>query len=143
MGMSTVSFGTASGDFPTVGTNTMSFGTTSGDFFLSPEHPARELLDLLLHQGSLWLLSHADDPSPIATLRTLVSTLACKLSEESNNFSTALGELRAYLAPLHQRCTETERREVQTQASMAFLDSARTLAQQQVLQALQHYTQIF
>ncbi len=109
------------------------------DFFLSPEHPARELLDLLLHQGSLWLLSHADDPSPIATLRTLVSTLACKLSEESNNFSTALGELRAYLAPLHQRCTETERREVQTQASMAFLDNARTLAQQQVLQALQHY----
>lgn len=109
------------------------------DFFLSPQHPARELLDLLLHQGSLWLLSHAEDPAPIATLRTLVSTLACNLSEDCGSFSQALDELRNYLEPLKQRCTETERREVQTQASMAFLDNARTLAQAQVLQALLHY----
>ncbi len=109
------------------------------DVLLSPRHPAREFLDLLLHQGSRWLLSRAEDPTVLHTLRGLVSTLACDLTEDSSGFKPALVELRHYLGALSQQASQAERREVQSQAGMASLDQARSLAQSRVQDALMQY----
>lgn len=109
---------------------------TDRSFFLQPDHPARALLDTLLRESSIWLTSHADDPTVINTVRGLVSTLACDLSEEGLNFSQALSELTNYIDMLNRRAGQTEQREVQAQAGMESLDRARARAQQEVQQAL-------
>lgn len=105
---------------------------TDRTFFLNSQHPARRLLDILLHQGTRWLSSNADDPSVIDTLRGLVSTLACDLSDDKTAFSHTLDELRQYLGLVEQRAHEVEQREAQSQAGMESLDRARARAQQQL-----------
>lgn len=108
-------------------------------FFTSAMHPARQLLDLMLQPGKLWLLSQTEDERLLDSMRRVVSTIASEQSKTKSNFGSALHELQQCLTHLQQQAERCEQREVQAQASMESLDQARSRAKQQVQAVMSQY----
>lgn len=108
-------------------------------FFTSAMHPARQLLDLMLQPGSLWLLSQAEDERLIDTMRRAVSAVACEGADSNSGFRPALLELQQCLTHLQQQAEQCELREIQAQSGMERLDEARSRARQQVQAVMTQY----
>jgi hypothetical protein len=106
-------------------------------FFISAMHPARQLLDLMLQPGSLWLLSQTEDERLFDTMRSVVSSIASE--QAKTNFGSALHEFQQCLTHLQQQAEQCEQREVQAQSSMESLDEARSRAKQQVQAVMSQY----
>ncbi len=108
-------------------------------FLTSALHPARQLLDLMLQPGSLWLLSQTEDERLLDTMRSVVSSIASEQAITSHSFASALHEFQQCLTHLQQQAEQSEQREVQAQSSMASLDEARSRAKQQVQAVMSQY----
>ena len=109
-------------------------------FFNSDQHPARQLIDLMLESGSRWLLSQAEDESLVEAMRAAVSAIACDHTHSVSSFATELLEFRQCLAHIQQQAERCEQREIRGQAGMESLDLARSRARQQVQEVMSQYS---
>ncbi len=112
---------------------------SSHRFFNSNTHPARQLIDLMLEAGSLWLLSQAEDESLVEAMRDAISSIACDQTPTEDSFVAGLKAFSLSLTHIRQLAGRCEQREIQGQTGMETLDLARSRARQQVREVMSQF----
>jgi hypothetical protein len=94
-------------------------------FFVRPQHPARQLLNIVAESGATWLGEEDVDPQLVHSLRQAVDHVVTHAKDDPAVFETANRDLQANLQQLARKAEVTERRHVEAARGKEKLELAK------------------
>ncbi len=105
-------------------------------FFLSPQHPARELLNAVAESGANWLGEDDTDPVLLAKLKAAVSKVLTEYTGDEAVFAQAHRDVQDHFQTAARKAEVAERRLVEAARGRDRLENAKTAAADSIDQAL-------
>ena len=105
-------------------------------FFVSPQHPARELLNAVAESGANWLGEDDTDPALLAKLKAAVAKVLTEYTGDEAVFAQAHRDVQDHFQTAARKAEVAERRLVEAARGRDRLENAKTAAAHTIDRAL-------